>query len=164
MAKLINRSTDMVPTMAKRPRTIGSVAATTPPSTQTRTAKLSGIAMDSINSRSRWFCPLICAYATAMPPARTVTPSRSCTRSLVSVLAYFCASFSPPFRPATIIPDLLSLLIRDAAWGRSGGMVHADDTLSTHGDRFSWSTMSVATRRADSLRTPSGAVTTISIC
>lgn len=162
MAKLISRSTDMVPTMARAPSTTGSGAATTPPSTHASTAKPSGIAMDSINSRSRWFWALIWAYATAMPPARAVTPSRSCTSSRVSVLAYFCALFSPPFRPATIIPDLLSLLISWAA--AAGGDVQADHTFITHGEFFSLSTMSVPTRCAWGLRAPSGALTTISIC
>ena len=74
------------------------------------------------------------AYATAMPPARTVTPSRSCTSSRESVLAYFCALFSPPFRFATIRPDSLSLLTSRAA--ACGGDVHADDKSRTHGDRF----------------------------
>ena len=87
VAKLISRNTDIVQTMTSPPTPIGSAAATTPPSTQTSTAKLSGIAMDSINIRSRAFWSLICAYATAMPPARTVTPSRSWTSSRVRMLA-----------------------------------------------------------------------------
>src|SRR4051794_25541596 len=146
VANVISRSTDMVQTMANAPRTIGRAAATIPPRTQTSTAKLSGIAIDSINTRSRSFWSLIWKYATAEPPARIVTPSRSWTSCDVSLLAYVCASFSPPFRPATISPDFPSLLTIAAA--AAGGEVHAEDTLNTHGDRLSWLATSVPTRLA----------------
>ena len=45
-------STAMEPRIAKPPTAIGSAAATRPPNTQTSTTKLSGIAIDSMSSRS----------------------------------------------------------------------------------------------------------------
>ena len=61
VTKVMSRSTDIEPTIAMPPTTIGSAAATSPPNTQTSTRKLSGIAIDSISSRSRSVCSLICA-------------------------------------------------------------------------------------------------------
>ena len=53
-------ATDIEPTIAIPPTTIGSAAATSPPNTHTRNRKLSGIAMASMTSRSRSVCALIC--------------------------------------------------------------------------------------------------------
>ena len=69
------------------PTATGSAAASRPPNTQTSTRKLSGIAIDSISSRSRCDCSVICTFTMATPPERTVTPSRSCATSSDSVLA-----------------------------------------------------------------------------
>ena len=69
----IRRSTDNDPTMASPPTTTGSAAASRPPNTHTSTAKLTGIAIDSITSTSRSVCELICEYTIAEPPANTVT-------------------------------------------------------------------------------------------
>ena len=46
------RSTASVPVIASPPTRMGSAAATSPPNTHTSTRKLSGIAMDSMTSRS----------------------------------------------------------------------------------------------------------------
>jgi hypothetical protein len=64
--------------------------------------------------------------------------------------------------PATISPDVRSLLIRAAA--AAGGDVHAEVTSATCGDLRSWSTMSVPADLAAALSTPSGVETTTSSC
>ena len=56
VVKVSNRSMVIEPTIANPPTTIGSAAAVSPPNTHTRTRKLSGIAMDSISTRSRSVC------------------------------------------------------------------------------------------------------------
>ena len=120
------RSTAIEPRIANAPTARGNAAASKPPNTQTSTTKLSGIAMDSINSRSFSLWLLICTYVIATPPACMVTPSRSCTSSSVSSSACFWASLSPPVMPATIRPVLPSLLISAGAAG--GGAVQAEVT------------------------------------
>ncbi len=54
------RSTAIEPRIANPPTASGSAAASNPPNTQTSTTKLSGIAMDSIFSRSFSLWALIC--------------------------------------------------------------------------------------------------------
>ena len=49
-----------MPTVASRPTATGNAAANSPPNTHTSTRKLSGIAMDSITTRSCLVCELIC--------------------------------------------------------------------------------------------------------
>ena len=51
VVKVMSRSTDIDPTIASPPTSIGSAAATRPPNTHTSTRKLSGIAMDSIKQQ-----------------------------------------------------------------------------------------------------------------
>ncbi|PQM44233.1 hypothetical protein C1Y40_05607 [Mycobacterium talmoniae] len=58
---VISRSSAVDPTIANAPTASGSAAASRPPNTQTSTTKLNGTAIDSITSRSRWFCRLIWA-------------------------------------------------------------------------------------------------------
>ena len=53
---VINRSTDIAPRIAITPTIIGRAAAMRPPKTHTSTTKLSGTAINSINSRSRLVC------------------------------------------------------------------------------------------------------------
>ncbi len=53
------RSTAIDPRIANPPTANGSAAAIRPPNTHTSTRKLSGMAMDSIISRSFSLCPLI---------------------------------------------------------------------------------------------------------
>ena len=144
--RVITRSTAIEPRIANTPTASGRAAAINPPNTQTNTTKLSGIAMDSIVSRSFSLWPLIWTYVIATPPARTVTPSRSCTICAVSSLAYFWASLSPPVMPATISPVLPSLLI--SAGAAEGGAVHAEVTCATCGDASSCAAMSVHRLRA----------------
>ena len=88
--------------------------------------------MDSMSLRSFWVWWLIWLAAIASPPARTVTPSRSCTNSSLSVSACCCAPFSPPVMPATIRPVLPSLLTSDFA--ADGGAVHGEITCATYGE------------------------------
>ena len=52
VTNVMARSTAIDPRIAKPPTASGSAAAITPPNTQTSTRKLSGMAMDSIVSRS----------------------------------------------------------------------------------------------------------------
>ncbi len=156
------RSTAMVPKIAIAPTATGSAAAIRPPNTQTSTRKLSGIATDSITSRSRCDCSVICTSTIATPPVRTVAPLRSCVTSAASSLAYFCWSPSFPLMPATISPDVRSLLTSSAA--ACGGAVHGDVTSTTCGERFSWSTISVPAARAAGPSTPSGVETVTSSC
>ena len=139
------------------PTATGSAAANRPPNTQTNTKKLSGIAIDSISSRSCCDWSVICTLTIAIPPDRTVTPSRSCVTCSDSSLAYFCWSLSLPLMPAMIRPAVPSLLIRSLAAG--GGAVHGDVTLATCGERRSWSTMSVPTALACGLSKPAVAET-----
>ena len=129
VAKEIARSTASAPRIAMPPTATGSAAANRPPNTQTNTKKLSGIAIDSINTRSCCDWSVICTLTIAIPPARTVTPSRSCVTCSDSSLAYFCWSLSLPLMPAMIRPAVRSLLIRSLAAG--GGAVHGDVTLAT---------------------------------
>ncbi len=56
----MSRNTDIEPTMAMPPTTMGNAAVIKPPNTHTMTRKLSGMAIDSIRSRSRSVCLLIC--------------------------------------------------------------------------------------------------------
>ncbi len=77
VAKVTSRSTASAPMIAMPPIATGSAAASSPPNTQTSTRKLSGIASDSMTSRSRWDCSVIWTLTIAVPPVRTVTPSRS---------------------------------------------------------------------------------------
>ena len=74
-----------------------------------------------------------------------------------SAWAYFCASFSPPPIPATISPDIPSLLIRSAA--AAGGDVHDDTTLTTCGLSLRRARMSRPVCRAAALSAPPVAVT-----
>ncbi|CNV24690.1 Uncharacterised protein [Mycobacterium tuberculosis] len=127
MANVTSRNTAIDPTTASTAWAIGSPAANSPPNTQISTRKLSGIAINSITSRSSLFCRLIWAYSIAEPPARTVTPSRSWATSSDRVWAWFCASFSPPLTLTTINPDFPSVLSRSAA--AVGGTVHGEVTL-----------------------------------
>ena len=60
VTNVIARSTAIDPRIANPPTASGSAAASRPPNTQTSTRKLSGIAMDSISSRSFSVWPLIC--------------------------------------------------------------------------------------------------------
>ena len=91
----------------------------------------------------------------ASPPARTVTPSRSCRSSSASCLAYFGASLSLPDMLATISPVLRSSLIIEG----TEGAVHADVTWTMCGEVCSCRTMSVPTARTAGLSTPSFDVT-----
>ena len=77
VANVTTRSTASAPITAMAPMATGNAAARSPPNTHTRTRKLSGMASDSISSRSRWDCSVICTLTIAVPPVRTVTPSRS---------------------------------------------------------------------------------------
>ena len=52
VTKVMACSTAIDPRIAKAPTATGSAAASSPPNTHTSTRKLSGIAMDSISSRS----------------------------------------------------------------------------------------------------------------
>ena len=61
-----------------------------------------------------------------------MTPLRSCANCSDSASAYFWESVSPPLMPATIRPDLPSLLTSEAA--AAGGTVHAEVTLVTCAD------------------------------
>ena len=65
----------------------------------------------------------------ACPPARTVTPSRSCTNSLLSVSACLAAPLLPPVMLATIRPVLPSLLTNVA--DADGGAVQGEVTCAT---------------------------------
>ena len=84
---VIMRSTAIDPTIANPPTATGRAAANSPPNTQTSTRKLNGMAIDSISSRSRCDCEVICAFTMASPPERTMTPSRLYATSSDSVLA-----------------------------------------------------------------------------
>ena len=144
------------------PTASGTAAASAPPNTQTSTRKLIGIASDSISSKSRCDCSVISTFTVASPPARTVTPSRSWTSRSIRSFAYSCVLLSSPAIPATISPDLPSVLTNAA---RSGaGAVQSDVTDATCGERLSSSTSSVPTARAAPPLAPSGAETTIAIC
>ena len=144
------------------PTASGTAAASAPPNTQTSTRKLIGIASDSISSKSRCDCSVISTFTIASPPARTVTPALSWTSRSDRSFAYSCVLFSSPAIPATISPDLPSLLTNAA---RSGaGAVHSDVTDVTCGERIRSSTSSVPTSRATPPLAPSGAETTITIC
>ena len=128
------------------PTASGTAAASTPPNTQTSTRKLIGIASDSMSSRSRCDCSVISTFTVASPPARTVTPSLSWTSRSDRSFAYSCVLLSSPAIPATISPDLPSLLTNAA---RSGaGAVHSDVTDATCGERIRSSTSSVPAARA----------------
>ena len=129
------------------PTATGKAAASRPPNTQTSTRKLKGMASDSISSRSRCDCSVIWMLTMAAPPDRTVTPSRSWATRSDSSLAYFCWAASSPTMPATIRPEVRSLLIRSAAAG--GGAVQGEVTSATCGERRSWSTMSTPVVLAD---------------
>ena len=59
VANEIVRSTERAPKIAIPPMATGSAAAIRPPNTQTSTRKLSGIAIDSITSRSCCDCLVI---------------------------------------------------------------------------------------------------------
>ena len=60
VTNVIACSTAIEPRIANAPTANGSAAASRPPNTHTSTRKLSGIAMDSISSRSFSLWPLIC--------------------------------------------------------------------------------------------------------
>ena len=84
VVKEMTRSTASAPRIAMPPTATGSAAATRPPNTQTSTRKLSGIAIDSITSRSRCDWSVICTLTIAVPPVRTVTlpsPWETCSDS-----------------------------------------------------------------------------------
>ena len=68
-----NRNTAIEPTIANAPTATGTAAASSPLNTHTSTRKLSGSAMASITTTSRWVWALIWEYTIAEPPARTVT-------------------------------------------------------------------------------------------
>ena len=76
---VISRSTAIAPRIAIMPTSSGRVAEIRPPNTHTSTRKLSGTAIASMRTRSCLVCSLICLMIIELPPAATVTPSRSPT-------------------------------------------------------------------------------------
>jgi hypothetical protein len=116
--------------------------------------------MASIASKSFLVWSMICTEPITSPPAVTLTPSKSCSRS-VSALACSCAPLSPPVMPATISPVLPSLLINACA--ACGGAVHADVTWVTNGKLVNWATISAPAAPAAWLCTPPSEVTAMII-
>lgn len=90
------RSTASAAPMVTTPTSSGSMEATRLPNTSTSAIPASGMAMDSMSTRSRVICLLICASATASPPARIEKPSRLPLYLSASAPASFGAAVSSP--------------------------------------------------------------------